>query len=434
MKLTTIFLFLLLLLNFPVTSVEAQTVKQTMVKKTPPQYKIYKAPRSFPNSRDTTPKPPVQPETNPNHNEETTNDNNSNQGNGRYIIPDTIRPVPVETPTYVRSVLRLQKIYVNSDALELIQLLNPELANKQTVMSDYKLILPEFPEPDPRLNNQVNRQFRKDADPDGPTNEIFASAASRMDTLIGTFNSTNFEVSDVNDRRKYTFIKSKLPILADLNKRAVAKIKHTSKSTVETLAKETEALNTVVSKCNTTYEISGGDIAEIYSLMEDMNILLFSITGRKLSIPHISDDAWRSNKSSDYHLASYNIDPDGRKEFESILSDDDPRKFNIYVFRRSLVENGQHNPEAGAYKVSYAIPALAVDSEIGWTEIPEPASPVKCYFPPARFKFTITDRKTEDVYSATEDLYDAQKDPDQKWTIMNLLDRHPTYRLIFLIP
>lgn len=434
MKLTPIFLFLSLLLHIPVTYLAAQTRRDSTVKKTTSYYKVYRPPKETPNRKDTTPKPPVPVETNPNYNDQNRNDESrDDKPRERYVIPDTVRPVPVETRTYVRSVLRLQKIYVNSDALELIQLLNPGLTNKQTVMSDYKLVLPEFPEPDYKSSKEVNQKFRKDLDPDGATNDIFIGTAFRMDTLVNIFNAVNFEVTDVNDQKKYSFIKSRLPALADLNKRAINKIKRTSKATVNTLNKETNALNNILSKCNKTSEISGGDIGEIYSLMEDMNILLYSITDRKLQIPHASDDAWYHKKRSDYYLASYNLYPDSEKEIKSTLSDDDPRKFNIYVFRRGLVESGGQTPEMKMYTVSYAIPALAGDPE-GWDQIPEPASTVHCYFPPARFKFKIADTRSNEVYSATEDLYDAQRDPDEKWTIMNLLDRHPTYRLIFLIP
>jgi hypothetical protein len=83
------------------------------------------------------------------------------------------------------------------------------------------------------------------------------------------------------------------------------------------------------------------------------------------------------------------------------------------------------------YTVSYVIPALEDDID-EWTTLPEPASTVHCYFAPARFKFSITDTRTGTVYTAMEDLFDAQKDPDEKWSLINLFN--PTYRLIFLIP
>ena len=429
MKLTSIFLFLFLLLPIPFTYLAAQVRRDSAVKKTTPGYRTSRVPKPAQNRSDTTPKPLPPVQTNPTHDDGGKDD----KPRQKYITPDTIRPVQVETRTYVGSVLRLQKIYVNSDALELIQLLNPGLADKQTVMSDYKLVLPELPEPDYKSNRSVNKQFKRDLDPDANTNNIFTGSSLQLDTLANIFNTTNFDLEDVNDQNKYRFIKSMLPALADLNKRATTKIHRTSKTTVNILTKETNALNNILLECSNSSTLSSENINAIYSLMEDMNILLFGITDRKLQIPRAGDGSYYHKKQPDYYLASYNLSSNNEKEYKSTLSDDDPRKFNIYIFRRSLVESGRQDPEMKAYSVSYAIPALAGDKD-EWTEIPEPASTVKCYFAPARFKFTITDLRTGDVYSTTEDLYDAQKDPDEKWTIMDLFNRHPTYRLIFLIP
>jgi hypothetical protein len=85
------------------------------------------------------------------------------------------------------------------------------------------------------------------------------------------------------------------------------------------------------------------------------------------------------------------------------------------------------------YSVSYVIPALA-DDEAEWTTIPKPASTTSTSFPPARFKFLIKDNRTGISHSAIVDLYDAQKDPNEKWTLMDLINPHPVYRLMFLIP
>ena len=436
MKFIPIFLFLSILLFTPGAYLAAQVRRDSTLKKTLPDYKM-KVPKAYQGRTDTTPKPRVPDKTNPTNNPTNDNDNNgesnTNKPSRRYVPIDTVRPVPVETNTYVGSVLRLQKIYVNDDALELIRLLNPGLANKETVMSDYRLILPEFPEPDSRSNKSVNQQFKIDKDPDGNVNNVFTGAALQLDSLANIFNATSFEISDAADQRNYSFIKSLLPELTNLNKRAMDKIKHTSRKTVSTLTMETNALNKVLTKCNSTSTLSGEDIKQIYSLMADMNILLFGITDRKLRIPQSWDNSSFYNKAFNYSLASYNLSPDNNEEYKSTLSDDDPRKFNIYIFRRSLVQSGNKDPEMGTYDVSYAIPALAADAD-AWEHIPDPASTVHCYFAPARFKFTITDPRSNEVFSATEDLYDAQKDPDQKWTIMSLLDRHPTYRLVFLLP
>ncbi|MEO6188412.1 MAG: hypothetical protein ABIO82_05705, partial [Ginsengibacter sp.] len=292
---------------------------------------------------------------------------------------------------------------------------------------------PNFPNPPSKNNRSVNQQFRIDKDPDGKVNNLFASAALQLDTLAMTFNSTGFKVSDMANEKSYSFIKSLLPELTDLNKRAIGKIRHTSRKTVSTLTMETNALNKVLAKCNHSSSLSGEDIRHIYSLMADMNILLSGITDKKLQMPPSWDNSFFYNNTFIYSFASYNPSPDNNEEYESVLSDDDPRKFNIYVFRRSLVQSGNKDPEMGTYDVSYVIPALADDVD-AWEHIPDPASTVHSYFAPARFKFTITDPKTNKVFSATEDLYDAHKDPNEKWTIMNLLDPHPTYRLIFLLP
>ena len=120
MKVTSPFLFLSLLLYVPITHLTAQVRRDSVVKKPTHDYDISKPPKPAPNRYDTAPKPVPVP-TVPNHNDE----NNDNRPRRKYITPDTIRPVPVETGTYIGSVLRLQKIYVNNDALELIRLLNP---------------------------------------------------------------------------------------------------------------------------------------------------------------------------------------------------------------------------------------------------------------------------------------------------------------------
>ncbi|MEO8861365.1 MAG: hypothetical protein ABI358_08070 [Ginsengibacter sp.] len=380
------------------------------------------------NRRDTVPKsnPPNQrPPSTENQNDET-------QPHRPYVTIDANKPVPVETPTYIRSVLRMQRIYVNNDAIELMQILNPQLAGQQTVMSDTKLVLPVFPEPDSKNNRAINQQFKIDADPDNNVNNEFARKAATTDSLVNIFNSIKFDIDDVRDQKYLASLKTLLPALVDLNKKAIDKIRHTSRATVSTLTIETTALNNVLTNSTTTSTISGENVRQLYSLLVDINILLSGITDRKLQIPGQSDQGSNLQKVP-FSFASYhaNILPPKAEKISS--SDDDPRKFNIYIFRKSLAQNGKQNPELKAYSISYAIPALA-DDQTQWSTIPEPASTVHCYFPPARFNFTITDINTNEVYSATEDLFDAQKDPNERWTILDLLDRHPTYRLIFLIP
>ncbi len=85
------------------------------------------------------------------------------------------------------------------------------------------------------------------------------------------------------------------------------------------------------------------------------------------------------------------------------------------------------------YTISYVIPALA-DDPIHWNSIPDMASTTSASFAPARFRFSIKDNRTNMVYYATADLFDAAKDPNEKWTLMDLISPHPVYRLMFLIP
>ncbi|MEO6188256.1 MAG: hypothetical protein ABIO82_03095, partial [Ginsengibacter sp.] len=143
MKSIPIFLFSLTLL-FSAAHLSAQNRPDPAAKKNLSDYKILSASKGTQNRTDTTPKPPVPAETTPaNNNPTNANDkndqSNTNKPSRKYVPIDTVRPVPVETNTYAGSVLRLEKIYVNDDALELIRILNPEIADKETVMSNYKL-------------------------------------------------------------------------------------------------------------------------------------------------------------------------------------------------------------------------------------------------------------------------------------------------------
>ncbi|MEO6220194.1 MAG: hypothetical protein ABIO81_07185 [Ginsengibacter sp.] len=429
MKITPIFLLLLALLIFSQTHLLAQVRKDSVYKKPAIDYRILKTQVSGQSQKDTTPRPPSPRQKEPTQRDESQN----NRRPEKYIIPDTTRPVPVETHTYIRSVLRLKKIYVNDDARELIELLNPGITNTNTVMSNYQLILPEFPEPDSRSNRSVNREFKDDLEPDENVNNLFAVAARQLDTLANIFYSKDFDLEDTEDKKNYTIVKNLLPALADLTRQATSRIKRISKKTVSTLTTETNALNKLLSEYNITSTLSRENIDRVYSLMADMNILLYGITGKKLKISQEGLNTYLNNRTFNYSLVSYNLSLNTINEYEN-SSDDDPRKFNIYIYRRGLVENnGKRDPEMKVYTISYAIPALAGDID-EWTKLPERASTVHCYFAPARFKFTITDNRTGQVYDATEDLYDAQRDPDEKWTIIDLFDRHPTYRLIFLLP
>ncbi len=425
MKCSSQFLFLFLFLIVPFNLLMAQRKRDSTIKAQ--NYNMARLP-SAQNRTDTVPKsnPPTQrPPVAENKNDET-------QPHRPYVTIDSSKPVPVETPTYIRSVLRIQRIYVNNDAIELMQILNPQLADQQTVMSNTKLVLPVFPLPDSKNSRTINQQFRIDADPDNNVNDEFARKAATTDSLVNIFNSIKFDLDDVKDQQHLANLKTILPALVDLNKRAIDKIRHTSRATVSTLSIETTALNNVLANSTTTSTISGDNVRQLFSLLVNINILLSGITDRKLQIPHDSDLGSNLQKAP-FSFASYHTSTLLPKEEKISSSDDDPRKFNIYVFRKSLAQSGKQNPELKTYSVSYAIPALA-DDKSEWNTIPEPASTIHCYFPPARFNFTITDINTNEVYSATEDLFDAQKDPNERWTILDLLDRHPTYRLIFLIP
>jgi hypothetical protein len=370
-------------------------------------------PETHPDNRDTTPKKPPK----------------------RYVQIDTVKPVPVETHTFVNSTLRMRDIFPNEDALELIALLNPGIYQADSVKSDYKLILPVFPEPSSKIIKPINEAFRNDLRSDDNINNLFSSSARKLDTLANVFAAKDFVLEDDTVNGRYKIIKDYLPALAELTSRATTKIKHTSKKTVSTLDKETAALNKLLSACNGEDTLSKETIYKVYSLMSDMNILLNLITGKKLEILPGSDNSFNNNYSFSYTSFSLKQNAENAEEDISepyFYDDDDPRKFNIYIFRKSLVETtGKRDPEMHIYTVSYVIPALEDDID-EWTTLPEPASTVHCYFAPARFKFSITDTRTGTVYTAMEDLFDAQKDPDEKWSLINLFN--PTYRLIFLIP
>jgi len=75
------------------------------------------------------------------------------------------------------------------------------------------------------------------------------------------------------------------------------------------------------------------------------------------------------------------------------------------TFRRGLVESGGSNRKRKMYSHPTAQPCRRP---------PEPASTVHCYFLHLLvLNLGIADTRSNEVYSATEDLYDAQRDPDE---------------------
>ncbi len=226
-------------------------------------------------------------------------------------------------------------------------------------------------------------------------------------------------------------IKSFLPKLAELSGKAQKKIDHTSRYTVNTLAIETKALDRLLEKCNTVNTLTTENINGIYSLIADMNILLNAIIGSRLPIYQGNNDSYFSISSTMYHTVAYDksVNEIAGTPDKVYFDEDDPRKFNIYIYTNDQVERfNKRQPEMNRYTISYVIPAMENDP-VQWVTFPDLASTLNCYFPPARFKFSVTDNNTHKIYYKTQDLYDASKD---KLSLSNFL--HPTYKLIFLIP
>lgn len=342
----------------------------------------------------------------------------------RYINVDTTKPVPVETKTLVRSVLRLKNIHTNPDALAICRILNPDIYLRDSTLSNHTIILPNLPDPPSDIRRELRDNFKRELKPDENINRQFRLSALRFDTLANIFFSKRF--TSISSAR-YDTIRKYLPALAIYTSQAAQEVKRTSQKTVATINKEVETLNNLLEKSISSEQVSNSELAKIYSLMFDINILSYMINDKKLELDSSLAVNNTENKSI-YLVASYSL------KAEATSGDDDPKKFNIYIFRKSLLETtGDKNPEMDTYSVSYVIPALA-DDEAEWTTIPKPASTTSTSFPPARFKFAIKDTRTGISHSATVDLYDAQKDPDEKWTIWDLINPHPVYRLMFLIP
>ncbi len=347
-----------------------------------------------------------------------------------YVKVDTTRPVPVETKTLVRSVLKLKNILVSEDALAICRILNPDIYQHDSTLSDHTIILPNLPDPPSEIRRAVKDDFKKELKPDAEVNRQYSFSALKFDTLANVFTATEFTIPGADTGNLYTRIKKFLPGLANLTKQAAEKTKRTSQQTVATLTKEVDALNQILQETTETNHLADDDIPRIYSLMTDINILVYMINDKKLDIdPSLGKSL--NPVENIYLAASYSIPAE---EYATTSGDDDPRKFNIYVFRKSILETtGDRNPEMDMYTISYVIPAFANDSAQWWT-IPKMASTTSKSFPPARFKFSIKDNRTGTTYEAITDLFNAAKDPDDKWTLMDLFDPHPVYRLMFLIP
>lgn len=348
----------------------------------------------------------------------------------RYINVDTTRPVPVETKTLVRSVLRLRNIYATPDALAICRILNPDVYLHDSTLSNHTIILPNLPDPPSELRKSVKDNFKKELQPDQQANNAYSAAASTFDTLANMFSGTEFSSMERDSGNIYSKIKRYLPPLASLTKQAAGNTRRTSQKTVNTLTKEVDALNKILRQSTASNHLAKSDIQKIYSLMTDINIVTYLINDKKVQIDSLANTK-RILPESIYLAASYSIP---LKENALAASDDDPQKFNIYIFRKSIMETtGDRNPEMKLYTVSYVIPALASDPD-QWETIQDMASTTSASFAPARFRFSIKDNRTNMVYYATADLFDAAKDPNERWTLMDLINPHPVYKLMFLIP
>ncbi len=348
----------------------------------------------------------------------------------RYVNVDTTRPVPVETKTLVRSVLRLKNIYTNPDALAICRILNPDIYQRDSTLSDHTIILPNLPDPSSEIRRSVKENFKKELKPNPEVNKLFSSSALKFDTLANLFSATEFSSVEADTGNLYVRIKRYLPPLANLTKQAAENIRRSSQKTVGTLTKEVDALNKILKKTTASDHLSNDAKGKIYSLMADINILVYMIHDKKKQIDSLVSRN-RNAPENIYLAALYSIPAE---EHTAVSGDDDPQKFNIYVFRKSILETtGERNPEMDMYTVSYVIPALESDPD-EWVAIPKMASTTSESFAPARFKFSIKDNRTGKNYSTTVDLFDAEKDPNQKWTLLDLFNPHPVYRIMFLIP
>jgi hypothetical protein len=327
-------------------------------------------------------------------------------------------------------VLRLKNIYTNPDALAICRILNPAIYRQDSTLSNHVIILPNLPDPPSEIRRSVKDKFKKELKPDQEVNNLYRSSAFQFDTLANLFSVTNFSSAEADTGNLFPKIKKFLPPLASLAKRAAENTRRSSQKTVSTLTKELNALNKILQVTTSADHLSNSDMQKIYSLMMDVNILVYIINDKKIQIDSLV--ARNGNFHENIYLAaSYSIPA---QQLPGVYSDDDPQKVNIYVFRKSILETtGNRNPEMDMYTVSYVIPALENDPD-EWVTIPKLASTTSESFAPARFKFSIKDNRTAHIYSATVDLFDAEKDPNQKWTLMNLIDPHPVYRIMFLIP
>ncbi|MDQ6843504.1 MAG: hypothetical protein M3Z92_03995 [Bacteroidota bacterium] len=347
-----------------------------------------------------------------------------------FINVDTTRPVPVETKTLIRSVLRLKNIYANQDALTICRILNPDVYQHDSTLSNHTIILPNLPDPPSEIRRAMKDNFKKELNPDGEVNMRYSSSARKLDTLANLFSVTEFSSAEPDTGHLYAKIKRFLPPLASLTGQVAENIRRTSQKTVGMLTKEVDALNKILQRATSGDHLSAIDVQKIYSLMADINILIYVINDKKLQM----DTGLVRNRNFNetiYLAASYSIRV---KEPDAASGDDDPQKFNIYIFRKSILETtGNRNPEMDMYTISYVIPALEADPD-EWSTIQKMASTTSESFAPARFKFSIKDNRTGKIYYAVSDLFNAAKDPNEKWTLMDLFNPHPVYRLMFLIP
>ncbi|MEO8109113.1 MAG: hypothetical protein ABI594_03730 [Ginsengibacter sp.] len=348
----------------------------------------------------------------------------------RYVNVDTVKAVPVETKTLVRSVLRLKNIYPTTDAIAICRILNPEIYRHDSTLSNHTIILPYLPDPPSDLRKSIKDNFKKELKPDAQANDLYSAASLRFDTLANVFSVTDFSLIENDSGNVYNKIKKYLPPLANLAKRAAKNARRTSQKTVNMLTKEVDALNKILRQSSAADSLVNDDMQKIYSLMQDINTLVYLVNDKEMQIDSLAAIN-RNVRENIYLAASYTVPV----EYPAAMSgDDDPQKFNIYVFKKSILEaTGERNPEMDLYTISYVIPALASDPD-EWNTIPKMASTTSESFAPARFTFSIKDNRTGKSYEATADLFDAAKDPNEKWTLMDLFNPHPVYRLMFLIP
>lgn len=267
----------------------------------------------------------------------------------RYVNVDTVKSVPVETKTLVRSVLRLRNIYATPDALAICRILNPEIYRQDSTLSNHTIILPYLPDPPSDLRKSIKDNFKKELKPDALANDLYSAASLRFDTLANVFSVTDFSLIENDSGNVYNKIKQYLPPLANLAKRAVKNTRHTSQKTVNMLTKEVDVLNKILSQASAADSLSNRDMQKIYSLMQDINILVYLVNDKEMQIDSLVTIN-RNVRESIYLAASYTVPVEGHA---TISGDDDPQKFNIYVFRKSILEaTGERNPEMDLYTIS----------------------------------------------------------------------------------